>query len=124
LSFPLRLFDRYQGEIARTRVEIDRATALAQSARDQVLSDVETAYAAMRVSKQRVALYEATYLSAAKESREIAEFAYQKGGASTIELLDAERTYRATLIAYQQAKSAYLSSVFQVEAAVGSDSPR
>jgi cobalt-zinc-cadmium efflux system outer membrane protein len=124
LSFPLRLFDRNQGEIAHTRVEIDRATALAQSARDQVLSNVATAYAAMWVSKQRVALYETTYLSVAKESRAIAEFAYQKGGASTIELLDAERTYRATLIAYQQAKSAYLSSVFQVEAAVGSDSPR
>jgi len=124
LSLPLRLFDRNQGEIAHTRVEIDRTTALAQSARDQVLSNVETAYAAVRISKQRVALYEATYLGVAKESREIAEFAYQKGGASIIDLLDAERTYRATLIAYQQARAAYLSSVFQLEAALGDDSRR
>ena len=121
LSIPLRIFDRNQGEIARTRVEIDRAAALAQGTRDQVLSDVETAFAAMQVNKERVALHEGTYLSAARESRDTTEFAYQKGAASTIDLLDAERTYRGTLIAYRQARSAYLSSYFQVQAAVGSD---
>ena len=123
LSVPLRIFDRNQGEIARTRVEIDRTAALAQSARDQILSDVETAFAAMQVNKERIALYESTYLDAAKESRDTTEFAYEKGAASTIDLLDAERTYRATLIAYRQARSAYLSSYFQVQAAVGSDTP-
>ena len=122
LSVPLRIFDRNQGEIARTEVEAERAAEAARSARNQVASDVETSYAALKVSRERVELYESTYLAAAKESRDIAEFAYQKGGTSIVELLDAERTYRGILLAYAQARSSYLTAVFQLEAAVGGPS--
>ena len=119
LSFPIPLFNRNQGEIARTRSELRKAGFLAQAARNQVLQDVETAYASFQWSRDRVRLYEQTYLSRAKESRDTAGFAFQKGATSILDFLDAERTYRATQLAYRKELAAYATNLAQLEAAVG-----
>jgi len=113
------LFNRNQGEIARTQSEQLRAESLAQAARNQISQDVETAFASFESSRERVRLYEQTYLSAAKESLDIQEFSFRNGAASILDFLDAERTYRATQLAYRQQLAAYLTNVAQLEAAVG-----
>jgi len=41
VSIPLRIFDRNQGEIARTQGEVSRAAALQQVAAVQALADVD-----------------------------------------------------------------------------------
>jgi cobalt-zinc-cadmium efflux system outer membrane protein len=119
-SVSIPLFNRNQGEVARARSEQLRADFLAQAARNQVLQDVETAYASFESSRERVRLYEQTYLSRAKESLDIEEFSFRNGAASILDFLDAERTYRATQLAYRQQLAAYLTNVAQLEAAVGS----
>jgi len=119
VSIPIPLFNRNQGEVARTRSEQLRADFLAQATRNQVLQDVETAYALFESSRERVRLYEQMYLSRAKESLDIEEFAFRNGAASILDFLDAERTYRATQLAYRQQLAAYLTNLAQLEAAVG-----
>jgi len=119
LSFPIPLFNRNQGEIARTRSEQRRADSLARAARNQVLQDVETAYASFQSSRDRVRLYEQTYLTRAKESRDAAEFAFRKGATSILDFLDAERTHRATQLAYRKELAAYSTNLAVLEAAVG-----
>jgi cobalt-zinc-cadmium efflux system outer membrane protein len=119
LSFPIPLFNRNQGEIARTRSEQRRAEFLAQAMRNQVLQEVESSYASFQWSRDRIQLYEQTYLARAKESRDTAEFAFQKGATSILDLLDAERTYRTTELAYHKELAAYLTNLAQLEAAVG-----
>jgi cobalt-zinc-cadmium efflux system outer membrane protein len=119
ISFPIPLFNRNQGEIARTRSEQRRVDFLAQATRVQVLQDVETSYASFQWSRDRVQLYEQTYLSRAKESRDIAEFAYNRGAISVLDFLDAERTYRATELAYRHELAAFRTKLAQLEAAVG-----
>jgi cobalt-zinc-cadmium efflux system outer membrane protein len=118
-SISLPIFNRNQGEIARAKSEQLRADFLAQAARNQVLQDVETSYAAFESSRERVRLYEQTYLSRAKESLDIEEFSFQNGAASILDFLDAERTYRATQLAYRQQLATYLTNLAQLEAAVG-----
>jgi outer membrane protein, heavy metal efflux system len=118
-SISIPLFNRNQGEVARTQSEGLRAVFLAEAARNQVLQDVETAYAAFVSSRERVRLYEQTYLSRAKESLDIEAFSYRNGAASILDFLDAERTYRATELAYRQQLAAYLTNLAQLEAAVG-----
>ncbi|HLX09895.1 MAG TPA: TolC family protein [Thermoanaerobaculia bacterium] len=122
ISFPLPIFDRNQGEIARTRSEVVRATSAAEVVRAQVIDDVEAAWAALRTSQERVELYERTYLKESRDSREIAEFAYRRGATSILDLLDAERTDRATQLAYRQALADYVSRRAQLAAAVGDES--
>jgi len=119
ISFPIPLFSRNQGEIARTRSEQRRAKFLAEAARNQVLEDVETAYASLESSRDRVRLYEEAFLARARESRDIAEYAFQEGATSILDFLDAERTYRATQLAYRKELSAYMINLAQLEAAVG-----
>jgi cobalt-zinc-cadmium efflux system outer membrane protein len=118
-SVSIPLFNRNQGELARTQSEQLRVEFLAQAARNQILQDVETAYAAFESSRQRVLLYEQTYLAQAKQSLDIEEFSYHNGAASILDFLDAERTYRATQLAYRQQLAAYLTNLAQLEAAVG-----
>ena len=118
-SIPIPIFNRNQGEVARAKSEQLRADFLAQAARNQVLQDVETAFASFESSRGRVRLYEEKYLAHAKESLDIGQFSFHNGGASILDFLDAERTYRATELAYRQQLAAYLSNLAQLEGAVG-----
>lgn len=118
-SFQIPIFNRNQGEIARTNYAINQAQELELAANDQVMSDVLNAYEAVRDNDQVISLYRAGYLDAAKESRDISEYSYKRGAASLLDYLDAERSYRATELAYRQSLAAYLTAVEQLREAVG-----
>ena len=118
-SIPLPVFDRNQGEIARTRYAINQAEQNQRAVSDTVMSDVENAYEAVKSNDQVVQLYMAGYLKNAKDSRDITEYAYKRGAASLLDFLDAERSYRQTELAYRQALASYLTALEQLKAAVG-----
>ena len=120
-SIPLPLFNRNQGEIARAQSENVRAQFLADATRTQVIQDVESAYAQFVSARDRLRIYEGTYLGYAKESLDIEDFSFHKGGASILEFLDAERTYRATQLAYRQQLASYLNALASLETAAGMD---
>src|SRR5262249_26668636 len=79
LNFPLAIFDRNQGEIARTRVAITQAREQQASARGQVLTDVQDAYDGLRESERILQYYRSGYLETSQRSREISEYAYRRG---------------------------------------------
>ncbi|HSY59003.1 MAG TPA: TolC family protein [Terriglobales bacterium] len=115
----LPIFNRNQGEIARTQYAITQAQELAHAASDQVMTDVLNAYEGLRTNDQIVTLYRSGYLKDAQDSRDISEYAYKRGAASLLDYLDAERSYRATELAYRQALASYLTAVEQLREAVG-----
>jgi len=118
-NFALPIFDRGQGEIARTTHALTQAQELEQSASDTVLSDVSNAYEAVRSNEEVVQLYTSGYLKQAQDSRDISEYAYKRGANSLLDFLDAERSYRAVQLAYRQALAAYMTAVEQLKQAVG-----
>lgn len=120
VSLPLAIFDKNQGEIARTRYAMTAAQETAYAASDTVLTDVNSAYEAFNGNQEVVNLYTGGYLQQAKDSRDISEYAYHRGAASLLDYLDAERSYRATQLAYREALANYLISVEQLKEAVGS----
>ncbi|MGB7555240.1 MAG: TolC family protein [Candidatus Korobacteraceae bacterium] len=119
LSFPLPIFNRNQGEIARTGYALNQAQELQASGSDTVLSDVSDAYEALRSNEEVVQLYASGYLKEAQDSRDISEYAYKRGAASLLDFLDAERSYRAAQLAYRQALSSYMTALEQLKEAVG-----
>ncbi len=121
-NIDLPIFDRNQGEIARTRYAITQSQELASEAAEQVMSDVVDAYEALRTNDQIVQLYSGGYADAAKKSRDITEYAYRKGAASLLDFLDAERTYRSNQLAYRQALASYMTALEQTREAVGTRS--
>jgi outer membrane protein, heavy metal efflux system len=118
-NIQLPIFDRNQGEIARTRFAITQSQQLASEAAEQVMSDVVDAFEALRTNDQIVQLYRGGYVDAAQKSRDISEYAYKKGAASLLDFLDAERTYRANQLAYRQALASYMTALEQMRQAVG-----
>ena len=119
VNFPLRIFDRNQGEIARTQYALNQAQEQQFSASDTVLSDVSNAYEAVKSNDEVVQLYTFGYLKQAEDSRDISEYAYKRGAASLLDFLDAERSYRSTQLAYRQALASYMTALEQLKEAVG-----
>ncbi|HEX3738603.1 MAG TPA: TolC family protein [Terriglobales bacterium] len=118
-NFPLAIFDRNQGEIARTRYALTQAQEQQQAASDTVLSDVANAFEAIRSNDEVVQLYTSGYLKQAQDSRDISEYAYKRGAASLLDYLDAERSYRSIQLAYRQALASYMTALEQLKEAVG-----
>jgi len=118
-NIQLPIFDRNQGEIARTRYVITQNQELASETSQQVLTDVVDAFSALRTSEQIVQLYQGGYVDQAKKSRDISEYAYKRGAASLLDYLDSERTYRANQLAYRQALATYMTALEQMRQAVG-----
>ena len=119
MSIEIPIFDRNQGEIARTHYAISQAQETASEASEQVMTDVANAYQALQTSAQVVQLYTGGYLKQASDSRDISEYAYKRGAASLLDFLDAERSYRSTQLAYRQALATYMASLETVRQAVG-----
>jgi len=118
-SIQLPIFDRNQGEIGRTRFAITQAQEQQKFANDQVLTDVQDAYEGLQTNDQIIQLYRSGYLDEAQQDRDISEYAYKRGAASLLDFLDAERSYRATQLAYRQALASYLLALEQLRQAVG-----
>ena len=119
VSIELPFHDRNQGNIAHGQIAERQAVENEIQARTSVLTDVANAYSTFQSSEKIVALYESGYLEQARQSLETTQYVFQRGGGSLLDLLDAERTYRATQLAYRQALAAYMTSAQQINFAVG-----
>jgi len=118
-SIPLPIFNRNQGEIAKSRFAITQAQEQEKATNGQALTDVRDAYESLRTNDKVVTLFRSGYLDIAQKDRDISEYAYKRGAASLLDFLDAERSYRATQLAYRQALAAYLLALEQLREAVG-----
>ncbi len=121
-TIQLPIFDRNQGEIARTRYAITQSQELSSEQASIALTDVSNSYEGLRTDDEVVQLYQSGYLKQAEDSRDISQYAYQHGSASLLDFLDAERSYRATELAYRQALASYMTSLEQLRQAVGTRS--
>jgi len=121
-NIELPIFSRNQGEIARARFGVNQAQESRSSASETALTDVTNAYENLHTNDEVVTLYNSGYLQQAQESRDISEYAYQRGAASLLDYLDAERSYRATELAYRQALASYMLALEQLRQAVGTRS--
>jgi len=119
VSVPLRVFDRNQGEKLRTQIDIDRNRRLSDAARAQVYSDVDSAYATVFSTLELLKPYKDLYLKQAESVRDTVSFAYQHGGASLLDFLDAQKEYRDTELNYLNLVGTYLTAVSQMNMAVG-----
>jgi outer membrane protein, heavy metal efflux system len=119
MSVPIPIFDRNQGEIARTQYVIRQAEEQKKATEGQALTDVRDAYEGLKSNERVILFYQSGSLENAKKSRDISEYSYQRGNSSLLDLLDAERSYRATQVGYLQSVAGYLTSIEQIRQAVG-----
>jgi cobalt-zinc-cadmium efflux system outer membrane protein len=118
-NMPLPIFNKNQGEIARTQYALTQSQLQEKAAEQNVLTEVKAAYEGLRRNEDTLQLYENGYLQQAQQSLEISKFSYQHGAASLLDFLDAERSYRATEISYRQALANYMTALEQLRLATG-----
>jgi outer membrane protein, heavy metal efflux system len=119
VSIPLRIFDRNQGEKQRTLLDIDRNDRLAEAARAQVFSDVDSAYAQLQSTVILLQPYKDRYLAQASRVRDTISFSYDSGAASLLDFLSAQSDYRAVQLNYLNLIASYLEAAGQLNLAVG-----
>ncbi len=119
ISIPLRIFDRNQGEKARTQLDIGRNERLYDANLALVFSDVDSAYWTLVQSLNLLRPYKTKYLPLATDVRDRTAFSFRNGGASLLDFLDAEKAYRDTRLAYLNLIGAYLTAAAQMNMAAG-----
>ena len=121
VTIPLRLFDRNQGEKARTQLDIRRNERLEDATRAQIFSDADSALATLNSNRALLRAYKARYLEQATRIRETVSFAYQHGGASLLDFLNAQNDYRSVQLNYLNLVGAWMAAAGQLNLAVGSE---
>lgn len=124
VSTPLPLFDRNQGNVARAQHEERQADVRVQRLEQVIAGEVDLAAAQYASAEALLASVEADMLAQARDVRSITDYAYRRGEATLIELLDAQRAFNETMQAFNEARAEYARGVFGVRAAVGEDSIR
>jgi outer membrane protein, heavy metal efflux system len=119
VSIPLRIFDRNQGEKARTQVDISRNQRLLDANEALVFSDVDSAYWTLVQNLNLLKPYKTKYLPLALDVRDRTAFSFRNGGASLLDYLDAEKAYRDTELAYLNMIGSYLTAAAQMNMAAG-----
>jgi cobalt-zinc-cadmium efflux system outer membrane protein len=116
---PLPLFNRNQGGVVQAEVAAQSAQADVDKMVTQIENQVEVTYRNFLQSRRLVEAYVGGVLEDARSALTIAEQAYQRGGATILDLLDAARTSRTIQQNYIEALFAYQRNLFQLESAVG-----
>jgi cobalt-zinc-cadmium efflux system outer membrane protein len=121
ITFAPPLLNRYRGEIARADAELAARKVATERIEAQITADVRGARRAFVAAHERVVRMESQLLGAARRARDLVRVQYDKGAASLLEFLDAQRTFIANNVEYLQDLADYWTAVFQLEQAVGSE---
>jgi cobalt-zinc-cadmium efflux system outer membrane protein len=119
LSVPLPIWYRRQGEIGTAVGAHHRAQADRTRARHDLEQAITQHFQDMRTAERQIQVFEKGLLYQAKEALDIAQFSFRNGVASLLEVIDAQRVYRQTLLEFAQAQADYSLAVARLERAVG-----
>jgi cobalt-zinc-cadmium efflux system outer membrane protein len=119
INIPLRIFDRNQGEKARTLVDIRLNERQRDATEAQVLSDVDMAYANLESNAILLRPYKEKYLAQAVRVRDTVTFSFEHGQASLLDFLNGDADYRSVERNYLTLTGAYLTAAAQVNESVG-----
>lgn len=105
VSMPLFVRNTYDGEIGRAEAELDAAREMHERTIALARSEVAQARSDLLASSDRRQRFERVLLADARRVVDAAEFAYRKGAAGLMDLLDARRTWRQVQLEAAQARA-------------------
>lgn len=121
IGIPLRIFDRNQGEKARTKYEAQAGRFAETAARNQVISDVDQAWAGYEDALSLARRYNGHYLQEAHEVRDNIEYSYRHGGTTLLDYLNALQDYRQVNLDALNANMQLWLSIHQISFAAATE---
>jgi cobalt-zinc-cadmium efflux system outer membrane protein len=119
VTVPLKIFNRNEGGILRADAERMQAANLLAAVRKEIELDVQQARNAVEVNRQRVEYIRTQHIKKAEESSRVTLASYNLGGATLMDYLDAQRTYRDALRIYNQALFDQRVSLYELANSIG-----
>lgn len=119
ITAPLTIFNRNEGGILRADAEQKRAANLESVIQKEIELEVQQAYNAVEINRQRIAYIRTEHLKKAEDAGRVTLATYNLGGATLIDYLDAQRTYRDALRTYNQALYDERISLYELASAIG-----
>ena len=119
LSVPLPIWYRRQGEIGAAMGMHRRAQAERLRAQQELEQTITQHFQEVQTAQEQMQVFEQGLLYQAKEALDIAQFSFRHGVASLLEVIDAQRVYRQTLLEYAQARADHSIALTRLERAVG-----
>lgn len=120
LSVPLPLWYRKQGEIASSLGEKRREEAELLRTRNELARAIHQHYQDARTTADLIAVFDKGLLKQAQEALRLAQFSFQQGASSLLDVFDAQRVQRQIQMDYAQARYELSVSLARLERAVGS----
>lgn len=119
LSLPVPLWYRRQGEIASSLGAKRREEAELLRIRNELARAVHQHYQDVRTTGELIDVFDKGLLKQAQEALRLAQFSFQQGASSLLEVFDAQRVQRQILVDYAQARHDLSVSLARLEQAVG-----
>lgn len=119
LSVPLPLWYRRQGEIAASLGAKRREEAELLRARNELARGVHQHYQDARTTADLIEVFDKGLLKQAQEALRLAQFSFQQGASSLLEVFDAQRVQRQIQMDYARARYELSVSLTRLELAVG-----
>lgn len=119
LSVPLPIWYRRQGEIGTAMAIQRRAQAEQVRVQQELEQTITQHFQEVQTAQSQITVFEQGLLYQAKEALDIAQFSFRNGVASLLEVIDAQRVYRQTLLEYAQARADHSIAFARLERAVG-----
>ena len=119
-TLPLQIFNRNEGGVLRADAQQKRSANLEAALQKQIQLEVQQAYNAVEINRQRVEYIRTQHLGKAEDTSRVTLTSYNLGGATLMDYLDAQRTYRDALRIYNQALFDERISLYELASAIGS----
>lgn len=111
VSIPLFTNYQYEGEAARAEVGYTSAMEAKEQVRAAAVAEMRRAKADLEAAVDKNRRFDQSILSEAQQAADAAEFAYQHGAMSVMDLLDARRILRALQLESVSVKADYAKSL-------------
>jgi cobalt-zinc-cadmium efflux system outer membrane protein len=119
VSMPLPFFDRNQGNIAKAKSTLAQNYYNLQMGLSDLRAEIVQTVQEFQAAYQNAGTVAEEQLKLAREVRDAMEKAFQAGGRTLLEVLDAERSYHDTYRTYITNRATYWRSVYKFSSAIG-----
>jgi cobalt-zinc-cadmium efflux system outer membrane protein len=119
LSVPIPLWYRRQGEIETALGTKHRAEAERLRAQHELEHAITQHAQAVRTAQDQLHVFETGLLKQAEQTLTVARTSFRQGAASLLDVLDAQRVYRQTLLEYAQVRSDLSIALVRLERSLG-----
>jgi cobalt-zinc-cadmium efflux system outer membrane protein len=120
-SAPLPLFNRNQGEIARSGWERQRVDARTRALEAAMRGELDAAWLSYDTARSLLTRIEGEMLDKARSVLASMEYSYLVGEASLVEFLDAQRAFNDTMQGYNEARAEYARGLYLIDSVTGKD---